>query len=253
GNGVEGGVVAFQVGLTFFLLPYALVAVPLATAAFPGLSRLAHADDGPGFVDEVARAVRLMALFLLPVAAAFVALARPLARLAVFGDRAEAGASMVADVVASLAPGLLGYGVLLLAGRAFAALGSTRTHGLASVAMAVVGATVMVAVFGAVDGDGRVVALGVGHSVAYLVAGAVVLVALQRRTGESLFARLRRPLAAQLAAAVAAAPAMWWVERSFEASSKPAALAEAAAAGLVGLLVYGAVAWLGGGVRGVDA
>ncbi|HEX2040747.1 MAG TPA: lipid II flippase MurJ, partial [Acidimicrobiales bacterium] len=46
GNGVEGGVVAFQVGLTFFLLPYALVAVPLATAAFPGLSRLAHADDG---------------------------------------------------------------------------------------------------------------------------------------------------------------------------------------------------------------
>lgn len=253
GNGVEGGVVAFQVALTFFLLPYALVAIPLATAAFPDLSRRAQAGDLAGFADDVARAVRLMTLFLLPAVAAFVALGRPLARVALFGESAQAGVSMVAGTVAALAPGLVGYAVLLLAGRAFAALGSTRTHGLISVAMAVTGAVTMTVVFAAIDGDTRVVALGVGHSVAYTIAGVALLIALQRRTGQSLAARLGRPVGAQVAAAGAAAPAMWLVERALSTSGRPGALVELVVAGVTGAAVYVAVAWVGGGVRVADA
>ena len=38
---IEGGVVAYQVGFTLFLLPHALFAVPALTALFPRLSRQA--------------------------------------------------------------------------------------------------------------------------------------------------------------------------------------------------------------------
>ena len=38
-NAVAGGVVAFQFGTTFFLLPVALIAIPVTTAVFPALSR----------------------------------------------------------------------------------------------------------------------------------------------------------------------------------------------------------------------
>ena len=40
-NQVKGGVVALQIGWTFFLLPYALFAQPVLTALFPTLSRQA--------------------------------------------------------------------------------------------------------------------------------------------------------------------------------------------------------------------
>jgi putative peptidoglycan lipid II flippase len=160
---------------------------------------------------------------------------------------------MVASTVAALAPGVLGYAVLLLAGRAFAALGSTRTHGLISVAMAMIGALTMVLVFAAIDGDTRVVALGVGHSAAFVVAGVALLGALQRRTGQSLASRLNRPLLAQVAAAGVAAPVMWVVERSVSTSGRPGALVELVAAGAAGVVVYAAVAWVAGGVRVADA
>ena len=59
-NAVEGGVVAFQFALTFFLLPFALAAMPVATAVFPALSRSAR--DTEAFAATCARSIVAIAL-----------------------------------------------------------------------------------------------------------------------------------------------------------------------------------------------
>jgi putative peptidoglycan lipid II flippase len=48
-NGVEGGVVAYQLAFTVFLLPHAVVALPVATALYPVLARAVGAGDGRSF------------------------------------------------------------------------------------------------------------------------------------------------------------------------------------------------------------
>ena len=54
-NRVEGGVVAYQVGFTFFLLPHALFALPVLTALFPLLSRQSLALEWNGFSRSIER------------------------------------------------------------------------------------------------------------------------------------------------------------------------------------------------------
>ena len=49
GNGVAGGVVAYQVAFTFFLAPYAVLAQPIITTILPQLSNDAAAGDLDAF------------------------------------------------------------------------------------------------------------------------------------------------------------------------------------------------------------
>ncbi len=64
-NRIEGGVVAYQVAFTLFLLPHALFAVPALTALFPRLSRQALSDDWAGFSQSIRRGIDAIAFFAL--------------------------------------------------------------------------------------------------------------------------------------------------------------------------------------------
>ncbi|MEV6490865.1 lipid II flippase MurJ, partial [Actinoplanes sp. NPDC051633] len=110
---VSGGLVAYNAAQTVFLLPWAVLAVPLATAVYPTLS----AADLDGYRAALAPAARSVVLLAGLGAAALAALATPIAELV----RAEAAA----PGIAGFAAGLFGYALFALLSRALYARGWT--------------------------------------------------------------------------------------------------------------------------------
>lgn len=114
-NRMPGGLVAFQLALSFYYLPVALVTWPVARAVLPQLSRLHLAHDAAGFREELVLGVRLVSFASTPAAFAFAVLAVPLARAATFGQMGTPhGVRMVAISLATLAPGVIAEGWFII-------------------------------------------------------------------------------------------------------------------------------------------
>jgi putative peptidoglycan lipid II flippase len=197
GAGVEGGVVAYQVGWVIFLAPYAVLAQPVHTAILPELVTEAREAGATQVGASLRWALERIALLVLPATAAMVALASPALRVVEFG---ETRSQLLAAAVAGLAVGLYPYSAFLLLARGHYALGDSRTPGVVSLASAGVGVAVMALAAAFLDGTARVAVLGLGHSLAYAVGALVLVVGLTRRTATSL-----RPAAIGRVAAVSAA------------------------------------------------
>ena len=185
-NEVRGGVVAYQIAYTFFLLPVALAAHPVFTALYPRLAGHAHAGRWGGFADDAAEGVRRVLFLVLPASALLVAVGEPALSLMRMGALDAAGAEMVGRVLAAYALGLGGYGCFLLLARAWTAAGDPRIPALVAIGVAAIGAALMVAGTRLVEGDDRVVALGVAHSVAMTLGAAALFVLLRRHCENAL-------------------------------------------------------------------
>ena len=237
GNGVAGGVVAYQVAFVFFLAPYAVLAQPIHTAILPDLAR--EATEPARFADSVRWALDTMAILVVPVAAAACALAFPAMRVVAFGEAtAGDGVELLAAGLASLAVGLYGYGAFLLLARASYALGDSRTPAVVAVVTALVGVVVMVIAGSQTEGAARVAALGLGHSAAYLAGTVVLGVLLRRRLYAPLWPRLLGRVA--LVAAVVGTAA-WVVARAVDPAGRWGSLAL-----VVAVVTVGGAAYLGG-------
>lgn len=190
GNGVEGGVVAYQVAFVFFLAPYAVLAQPLHTAILPELSLEAGRGDLDAFAASVRWALDGMAVLVVPMCAAMLALAQPGMRVVAFGRAAHAGGvGLLAAGVASLALGLFAYGTFLLCARAYYALGDSRLPAVVAVASALAGVGVMAVAARFTHGSARVAALGLGHTAAYTAGAVALAIGLSRRTGHPIVPR----------------------------------------------------------------
>ena len=117
GGGVEGGVVAYQVGWVIFLAPYAVLAQPIHTAILPELVVEARDHGLPRVAASLRWALERMAVLVVPATAGMVALAEPAMRLVSFGDARGEGSEVLAAAVAGLALGLLPYSAFLLLAR----------------------------------------------------------------------------------------------------------------------------------------
>ena len=117
-NHVEGGVVAYQIAFTFFLLPVALAAQPLFTALYPRLAAHAHGPRWAAFADDLAGGVRLTTFLVLPASAVLIALGEPVLRLVRVGALNDHSALLVARVLGAYGFGLLGYALFMLLARA---------------------------------------------------------------------------------------------------------------------------------------
>ncbi len=168
-NRTEGGVVAYQVGFTFFLLPYALFGLPVLTTLFPAAARQVQAADWPSVGATTRRGITAIALFVLPAAAALGVLSEPLSDVAMFGNVDAEGAALTARVIAGFAPGLVGYSVFYFLTRIFYAMDDTRTPAVVHAIVVGIGVGCMIAGAVVLDGDDVVTALAWSHSVTYLL------------------------------------------------------------------------------------
>ena len=248
-NRIEGGVVAYQLAFTFFLLPHALFALPFITALYPRLARSAVSRDLGRFASEIESGQASIAFFTLLATAGFLALAGPVASLALVGPAARGGTESVAFALAGFAPGLLGYGTFLFLTRAFYALGDARLPALVNSGVAALAAVTMVGGFAVADRRQALLALALGHSIAYLAGAAVLLSVLSRRVPDLGVARVLRPVLTGAAAAALALLVMRVLDRLIEAGP----VLTVAVAGTGGLVAYLVVQRLGGGVLPMPA
>ncbi|MFY1694246.1 MULTISPECIES: murein biosynthesis integral membrane protein MurJ [unclassified Solwaraspora] len=199
----DGAVVLFALAQTVFLLPWSVLAVPLATAAYPTMVAAHGSGDHDGYRAALAPAARLVVLLASFGAAALVAVRVPAAAFLVPPEQAGA----LAAGIAGFAPGLIGYGLfaigsraLYAAGRPAAAAGAVAAGWSAVILSAVLLATTLP------DTD-RVLALAMANAVGLSVMGVLLVAALRRVGGRPVLAGLGRATAIGLGAGAAAAVA----------------------------------------------
>lgn len=167
-----------------YLLPYAVLAFPLATSAFPRLAEhVAHARH-----DAYRRLLATTTRTLLVVAGlgAAALIAASAAVEAVFAVIAKGSVTGLGGAVAGMAVGIVGFSLILHLSRALYTIDRQRVAVVVTAAgWLVVAATayVLPAVTGVRDQAGVLLQLGLATAVGMSVAGAGLLVATRRRAG----------------------------------------------------------------------
>lgn len=194
GGAVEGGVVAYQVGWFFFLAPYGIIAQPIHTTILPELVAEHQAGDTTAFVASLRWALDSMCVLLLPISAMCAALAVPAMTVLAFGSAKDAqGIELLAAALASLGLGLLPYGAFFLLARAWYVYGNSRIPALAGGCAAFVGVLSMIAAAVFATGTDLVLALGLAHSLAFVIGSSVLVISLRGRTGNWILPSLLLP------------------------------------------------------------
>ncbi|GGM30621.1 hypothetical protein GCM10012279_56950 [Micromonospora yangpuensis] len=199
-GGPTGSPQVFNLAQTIYLLPWAVLAVPLAVAAYPSLAAAATTGDEAGYRRTLASTTRGVLLFSSLGAAALVGTAGPVARIFYPADPTS-----TAEAIIGYAPGLLGYGVFAVLSRALYARGDTRPATLAITAgwlVVPVAALPLAALLPSAD---RVLAVTVANSAGMLLLGALLLGAVRRTAGRQALAGVGRAGASGLLAGVLAA------------------------------------------------
>jgi putative peptidoglycan lipid II flippase len=216
--------VRYGLAQTLYLLPWAVLALPVATSAYPALAAAAAGGDHDTYRRTLAAATRGALLVSALGAAALAALAPALAALLAFvtdgGDPAA-----LATAVAWFAPGLPGYALFALLSRALYARGDAWLAATATAAGWGAVALASLAFAATVPDSDRVAALAAANSVGMLVLGGCLLAAVARRAGVGALAGTVRAAVAALAAAGAAAAAGTTVWHLCVTSATPGAAA----------------------------
>jgi putative peptidoglycan lipid II flippase len=235
----DGTQVVYFAGMTVFLLPWAALAVPLATSVYPGLSERAGRGDETGYAATLAPAAVLTLVTGAVAAAGLVAVSGPMARVFLSSPADAGSAAALQPTIAAFAPGLLGYGLVALLSRALYARGLWRapTGCVAGGWLVAVVADLVLADL--LPDDDRALALGAGHSIGVTVAGIALLVVVAREAGTGALAGAARTGVPALLAGVLAGAAGLLTARALGADPVPEG-GVAAAIG-IGLLAGGVV------------
>lgn len=245
-RGGDGAFTLYTWAWQLYLLPYAVLAVPLATSAFQRLASAAEAGDDDGYARTTAASTRMVVLASAAGAAALAAAAVPVARTFVLGPGSGDAGPLAAGLVA-FAPGLVGYGLVAHLGRALYARHRGRAAALATVTgwLVVVVVDVLL-VAGARPGAPDVVArLGWGNTAGMTVGGALLVLAVVRAAGTASMAGVGRSVAVAAVAAVVAGWAGALVGQRFADASLAVAVGGALAAAAVAAAVFVALAAVG--------
>ncbi|RLK24806.1 putative peptidoglycan lipid II flippase [Micromonospora sp. M71_S20] len=243
-GGPTGSPQVFNLAQTMYLLPWAVLAVPLAVAAYPTLATAAAAGRDEDYRRTLSSTVRGVLLFSCLGAAALVGTAAPVAAFFYPGDPGSTAAAIV-----GFAPGLLGYGLFAVLSRALYARGDTRpatfaiTAGWLAVPVVAVPLAVLLPV------ADRVLAVALANSVGMVLLGGLLLVAVRRSAGRPALAGAGRAGAAGLLAGAVAALAGTAVARWLDAATggtptTPGALVQGMLSGVLVGVVFLAVVWL---------
>jgi putative peptidoglycan lipid II flippase len=246
----EGAIVAYTLAQTLFLLPWAVLAVPVATSVFPRLSA-AHADgDHRTYGRLLSGSTRSVLLLAALAAAALIATAGPVATVVAAISAGDQSPEALSWAIAAFAPGLLGYGLLALLTRGLYAAGTTGTTAAVTTVGWAVAMIADVALALTLPLEHRVAALAAGHTIGVTVIGAGLLLLTARRAGAAALAGVARAGLGAVTAAVAAAAAGLGVGALVGGAGVAGSLGQCILVGTVVLVVFGAVAAL---IDGADA
>lgn len=250
GHAASGSLSLFYYAQNIYNLPYAVLAVPIATSAFTELSARYEHGEHERYTATTAATTRAVMLVGCLGAGLLAAAAWPAARLYFSSGHSTAAATMAYGVLA-LAPGLIGYGFTVHLANVLYAAGRGRSAAVGVVAGwlgVLVADIVLVRVM---PGTQAVTALGLGNLAGMTLAGVLLLVAVRRVAGAGALHGLPRAAAAGLVGAAAGALLGRWVVGLAGPTSALLSVPLAAAAGVVVLAVMGAALLLldGGDLR----
>ena len=206
----EGAVTYLGFAFRLMYLPIGLFGVSIATAAIPGITRHAAADDMQGVTNDVSQALRMMLVLNVPATFGLIVLARPIIELLV--EYRHVNAANTAGIAASLmgyAPGLVGYSAVKIASPTFYALKDSRTPvtiGMICIALNV--ALNLLLVRAGLSYAG----LALGTGIAALANAGMLFWMLRRRLGGLDDRRVITALLNVLVASAAMAAVAWGVE-----------------------------------------
>ncbi|RKN29100.1 murein biosynthesis integral membrane protein MurJ [Micromonospora musae] len=243
-GGPTGSPQVFNLAQTMYLLPWAVLAVPLAVAAYPTLADASAGGDEQRFRETLSSTVRGVLLFSCLGAAALAGTAGP---IGAFFYRADPGSTAAA--ITGFAPGLIGYGLFAVLSRALYARGATRPATAAiTVGWLAVPVTALPLAALLPTGD-RVLAVALANSVGMLLLGGLLVVAVRRTAGSAALAGTPRAAVAGLlgglAGALAGVGVLRWLDTPGDGTpTVGAALGQGMLSGVLVGVVFLTVVWL---------
>lgn len=237
-NGEDGGPFLYLSAYTFFQLPHGLLAVSLTTTIAPEMASAAGRRDLAALRERLSFGMRMIGVVILPAAAAYIGLARPIVvALLQRGAFTAEDAAVVADSVAAFSVGLLFFSLYLFALRAFYALPDTRTPFVLNCLENAINVALAIPLYAWLGIPG----LALAFSGAYIVGAVVTLVVLRARIGGLGGVRTFESLARATLAALPVLLVTWGASELIGWDGAGPAIA----ASVVGL-VAGAAVYLGG-------
>lgn len=172
-NESQGAFTAYTAAFTFFLLPVGLFVWTLTTALAPSLSRAALEPGRAGLADVLSLAVRSTLFLVVPCAAGFLVLARPVVEVMLeHGVVTARSTDLVVRILSFLVLGLVQFSLFQVLIRASYALQDARTPFVVNAVVIAANIALNVLMFLWIGPEG----LAAGHALAYTAA-----VALQAR------------------------------------------------------------------------
>ncbi|MFZ9628858.1 MAG: murein biosynthesis integral membrane protein MurJ [Ilumatobacteraceae bacterium] len=235
-RGGDGSAFAYSRAFLWFMLPHAVLAMPIITTFQPDLAAAWVRGDRDELARRTTVGVRLVALLTLPAGVGLFVLREPLIG-AVFqhGSATAADSATTARALGGFALGLTGFSVYLFVLRAFYAREDARTPfwiNMAENTINIVLAIVLVGRYG-------LLGLGASFAIAYVVSAVIALVVLEKKVREIAFRPMFDGVAQlALAAAVMGVVVRWISSRVGGTAGGPAAL-RLAVGTVTGIVVYG--------------
>jgi putative peptidoglycan lipid II flippase len=206
-RGGSGSLVLYSFAWAVFFVPYAVLAVPIATSAFPELSASAASSDTAGFDATSATSTRAVTVASWLGVAGMAGTCVPLARVFQSHVSQSADARQLAIALAAFAPGLVGYGLSANLSRVLYADGHSRASALAVSGgwLLVIAADLLIVPF--VPRSAVVPWLGAGTTIGLTASGIALLILVRRSRGPAALRGCGRASLAGLAGALAGAAA----------------------------------------------
>jgi len=195
----------FQYAQAIYVLPYAVLVVPLATSMFPRISALATQRDYAGFAAMSSNMTRIVILISALGAALLVAASGPLEDF--FSAFTAGSVDGMAGAVAWAAPGLVGYSLILLCSRILYARDKGREAVIATAAgwlVAAAGTALPFVPFIHVAPADILALVSGAQAVGMTVAGVLLILALWHTGGRDCVSGVARTAVVALSAAILA-------------------------------------------------
>jgi putative peptidoglycan lipid II flippase len=178
----KGVYAIYSYAYVLFTLPYAVVAVTVITALFPGMSRSAAEGDEAAVAHTLARGLSIAGVVLVPATVLLVVLG-PSVGVLVFdhGRTTAANAHLTGQVLVAFAAGLVPFSAFQMQLRAWLAVHDSRTPMLINVWATAVNVGLDVLLYFTLPTHDKAIGLAAGYSLSYVVGTIVFTVKLRRR------------------------------------------------------------------------